>query len=170
MLQGALSGMTIGAEPVRVFNHINQFLCEHAEVGHYATMFFGVLDRAGHLEYINAGHPSPFLLRRGEIAEPFTEGSFPVGMVPGAEYAAARLKLDPGDTLILFSDGVSEAMDPDEEMFGLSRFREVLTGQSEASLAELQETVLDSVKNFTRGAGQADDITLLLVRYRGVGA
>jgi phosphoserine phosphatase RsbU/P len=170
MLQGALSGMTIGAEPTRVFNHINQFLCEHAEVGHYATMFFGVLDRAGYLEYINAGHPSPFLLRRGDIAEPFTEGSFPVGMVPGAEYAAARLKLEPGDTLVLFSDGVSEAMDTDEEMFGLSRFREVLTGQSGASLAELQETVLESVKNFTRGASQADDITLLLVRYRGVGA
>ena len=170
MLQGALSGMTIGAEPVRVFNHINQFLCEHAEVGHYATMFFGVLDRAGHLEFINAGHPSPFLLRRGEVAEPFTEGSFPVGMVPGAEYAAAKLKLEPGDTLILFSDGVSEAMDPDEQMFGLSRFREALAGQSEASLVDLQKTVLDSVEDFTRGASQADDITLLLVRYRSVGA
>jgi sigma-B regulation protein RsbU (phosphoserine phosphatase) len=168
MLQGALSGMTMGAEPARVFNHINQFLCEHAEVGHYATVFFGVLDREGHLEFINAGHPSPFLLRRGEIAEPFTEGSFPVGMVPGAEYAAARLKLESGDTLILFSDGVSEAMDPNDEMFGLARFRDVLAGQNEASLGDLQKTVLESVENFTRGAGQADDITLLLVRYRAV--
>ncbi len=170
MLQGALSGMTMGAEPTRVFNHINQFLCEHAEVGHYATMFFGVLDRDGHLEFINAGHPSPFLLRRGEIAEPFTEGSFPVGVIPGAEYAAARLKLESGDTLILFSDGVSEAMDPEEQMFGISRFREALAGQSEASLGDLQKTVLESVENFTRGASQADDITLLLVRYRAVGA
>jgi sigma-B regulation protein RsbU (phosphoserine phosphatase) len=160
--------MTMGAEPARVFNHINQFLCEHAEVGHYATVFFGVLDREGHLEFINAGHPSPFLLRRGEIAEPFTEGSFPVGMVPGAEYAAARLKLESGDTLILFSDGVSEAMDPNDEMFGLARFRDVLAGQNEASLGDLQKTVLESVENFTRGAGQADDITLLLVRYRAV--
>ncbi|MGC2421901.1 MAG: SpoIIE family protein phosphatase [Candidatus Acidiferrales bacterium] len=170
MLQGALSGMTIGAEPARVFNHINEFLCEHAEVGHYATMFFGVLDRKGRLEYINAGHPSPFLLRRGEIAEPFTEGSLPVGLVAGTEYAAARVKLEPGDTLILFSDGVSEAMDPSEQEFGLSRFREVLAGQSEASLADLQKTVLESVENFTRGARQADDITLLLVRYRAVGS
>lgn len=168
MLQGALSGMTMGAEPARVFNHINQFLCEHAEVGHYATMFFGVLDREGHLEFINAGHPSPFLLRRGEIAEPFTEGSFPVGVIPGTEYAAARVKLEPGDTLILFSDGVSEAMDPEEQMFGISRFREALAGRSEESLGELQKTVLESVENFTRGASQADDITLLLVRYRAV--
>ena len=83
MLQGALSGMTIGAEPARVFNHINEFLCEHAEVGHYATMFFGVLDREGRLEYINAGHPSPFLLRRGEIAEPFTEGFCRSAWSPG---------------------------------------------------------------------------------------
>ncbi len=170
MLQGALSGMTMGAEPARVFNHINQFLCEHAEVGHYATMFFGVLDREGHLEFINAGHPSPFLLRRGEIAEPFTEGSFPVGVIPGAEYAAARLKLEPDDTLILFSDGVSEAMDPEEQMFGISRFREALAGRSEESLGDLQKAVLESVENFTRGARQADDITLLLVRYRAVGA
>jgi phosphoserine phosphatase RsbU/P len=80
------------------------------------------------------------------------------------------VKLEPGDTLILFSDGVSEALDPEEQEFGLPRFRKAVTGQSEAPLAELQETVLESVKNFTRGAAQADDITLLLVRYRGVGS
>src|SRR5277367_72683 len=68
MLQGALSGMTIGVEPTRVFNHVNRFLCDHAEVGRYATMFFGILEDNGKLEYINAGHPSPVLLR-GETAE-----------------------------------------------------------------------------------------------------
>ena len=62
MLQGALTGMTIGADPVRVFQHINGFLCDHAEVGRYATMFFGILSLDGSLEYINAGHPSPLLL------------------------------------------------------------------------------------------------------------
>lgn len=55
MLQGALSGMKLGADPAQVFNHINRFLCEHSEVGRYATMFFGVLDRAGRLDFINAG-------------------------------------------------------------------------------------------------------------------
>jgi len=170
MLQGALTGMTIGVDPERLFNRLNQFLYEHADVGHYATMFFGLVDREGQLDFINAGHPSPLLLRRGEISEPFTEGTFPVGIMPGADYAAARVKLEPGDTLILFSDGVSEALDPEEQEFGLPRFREALAGQSEAPLAELQETVLESVRNFTRGAAQADDITLLLVRYRGVGS
>src|SRR5437879_896628 len=63
MLQGALSGMTMGADPARVFNHINTFLCEHSEVGRYATMFFGILDQEGHCESITAGNASPFLIR-----------------------------------------------------------------------------------------------------------
>jgi sigma-B regulation protein RsbU (phosphoserine phosphatase) len=166
MLQGALSGMTMGADPARVFDHINNFLCEHSEVGRYATMFFGVLSCNGDIEYINAGHPSPLLLRRGELAEPFTEGSYPVGLVPGAGYKAACVKLEAGDTLVLFSDGVTEAADPDEQLFGVPRLREALAGRHDAPLDHLQKAVFDSVENFTRGASQADDITLLLVRYR----
>src|SRR5467141_1190426 len=170
MLQGALSGMTIGADPVRVFNHINNFLCEHSEVGKYATMFFGVLSRDGELQYINAGHPSPLLLRGREVAEPFTEGSTPVGLVPGVEYKAACVKLQMDDTLILFSDGVTEAADPDEQMFGIERLKELLTGQLECPLEQLQKCVLEGVENFARGAHQADDVTLLIVRYRAAAA
>lgn len=166
MLQGALSGMTMGADPERVFNHINNFLCGHAEVGKYATLFFGILGRDGNLEYINAGHPSPLLLRGGELAEPFTEGSFPVGLVPGADFKTAHVQLEAGDTLVLFSDGVSEAADPDDELYGVPRLRETLAGLLDAPLDHLQKAVFDSVEKFTRGASQADDITLLLVRYR----
>jgi phosphoserine phosphatase RsbU/P len=165
MLQGAFSGMTLGGDPARVFLHMNKFLCEHAGVGRYATMFFGILDRSGQLEYINAGHPPPLVLRRGEVAEPFTEGSLPVGLISQADYVTSCILLEPGDTLILFSDGVTEAMDPDEQMFGVSRLREVLAGRRDASLDQLQMTLLESLENFTRGASQADDITLLLVRY-----
>ena len=166
MLQGALSGMTMGADPARVFNHLNNFLCEHSEVGKYATMFFGVLGRAGDLEYINAGHPSPLLLRGGELAEPFTEGSTPVGLIAGTEYKTALVTLEAGDTLVLFSDGVTEAADPDDEMYGVPRLREALAGRHDAPLDHLQKAVFDSVEKFSRGASQADDITLLLVRYR----
>ena len=166
MLQGALSGMTIGADPARVFNHINKFLCEHSEVGRYATMFFGVLSRNGDLEYINAGHPSPLLLRNGKLAEPFTEGSTPVGLIPDADYKAACVRLETGDTLVLFSDGVTEAADPDEQLFGIPRLRDALANLHDSPLDHLQKAVFDSVENFTRGASQADDITLLLVRYR----
>ena len=169
LLQGALSGMTLGTDPARVFNHVNRFLCDHSEIGRYATMFFGILDDRGHLEYINAGHPSPFLIRRGVAEDVFTEGSYPVGLVPEAEYTAVCLKLEPGDTLVLFSDGVTEAMDPAEQLFGVPRLKEVLTGHMQTPLEELQKIVLESVENFAHGASQADDLTLLLVRYRATG-
>ncbi len=170
MLQGALSGMTLGTDPARVFNHVNRFLCGHSEVGRYATMFFGILDQDGHLEYINAGHPSPFLIRHGAAEEAFTEGSYPVGLVPEAEYTSVGLKLEPGDTLVLFSDGVTEAMDPDDQLFGVPRLKQVLTGQTQCPLEHIQKCVLEAVENFTRGAHQADDVTLLIVRYRATAA
>jgi len=170
MLQGALSGMTLGTDPARVINHVNKFLCNHAQIGRYATMFFCILDQEGHLEFINAGHPSPILIRRGVAEEAFTEGSYPVGLVPEAEYTAVCLKLEPGDTLVLFSDGVTEAADPDEQMFGTVRLKELLTGQLECPLEQLQKCVLEAVENFARGAHQADDLTLLIVRYRATAA
>jgi sigma-B regulation protein RsbU (phosphoserine phosphatase) len=170
MLQGALSGMTLGIDPARVFSHVNRFLCDHAEVGRYATMFFGILDPEGHMEFINAGHPSPILVRRGVPEEAFTEGSYPVGLVPEAQYTAACLKLEPGDTLVLFSDGVTEAMDPDDQLFGVPRLKQVLTGLTECPLEQVQKCVLESVENFTRGARQADDLTLLVVRFRATAA
>jgi serine phosphatase RsbU (regulator of sigma subunit) len=170
MLQGALSGMTLGTDPARTFNHVNRFLCDHVEVGRYATMFFGILDESGKLEFINAGHPSPILMRQGRAEEAFTEGSFPVGLVPEAEFATATLQLEPNDTLFLFSDGVTEAMDPDEQLYGVPRLVGVLQGKNELPLDEIQKTVLESVENFSRGARQADDLTMLVVRYRAVGA
>jgi sigma-B regulation protein RsbU (phosphoserine phosphatase) len=166
MLQGALTGMTLGTDPARVFRHINDFLCQHAEVGRYATMFFGTLDRHGNLDYLNAGHPSPLLLRRGEVTEIFTEGSFPVGLIPDANYSAVRVTLEPGDTVVLFSDGVTEAADPEDQLFGVPRLSEALAGQHDSPLDQLQKRVVDSVDSFARGASQADDITLLFIRYR----
>jgi len=166
MLQGALSGMTMGTEPARVFQHINRFMCEHEEAGRYATLFFGMVDRNGNVEYFNAGHPSPLLLRRGEVTPLFTAGSVPVGLVPEATHPAARAKLEPGDTLVLFSDGVTEAENTEEQLFGVERLEDVLVGQHDAPLEQLQQRIVESVERFSCGAGQADDITLLLVRYR----
>ena len=120
------------------------------------------------LEYINAGHPSPLLLRKGKVTETLHRGLSPGWPIPEAEYTTACLKLEPGDTLVLFSDGVTEAMDPDEQMFGVSRLKDVLMGAGKQTpLDELQTKVLDAVENFAHGASQADDLTLLLVRYRG---
>ena len=168
MLQGSLAGVTLGADPLRVFQHVNDFLCDHSEVGRYATVFFGILDRAGNLEYLNAGHPSPLVVRRGEVKELFQEGSFPVGLIPEATFSLAHATLEPGDTLVLFSDGVTEAADTKDQLFGVPRLSEAVAGQSDAPLADLQKKVVDAVGTFARGASQADDITLLLIRYLAI--
>jgi phosphoserine phosphatase RsbU/P len=166
MLRGALLGITIGSDPAQVISHINRFLCEHPEVERYATVFLGIVSSDGQTEFVNAGHPSPILLRRGMVLEPFTEGSFPVGMMPEATYPSAHVQLQPGDTLVLYSDGVTEAMNPGQQLFGANRLREVLLGRHDTPLDSLKDVVLESVQTFVRGAAQADDITLLLVRYR----
>lgn len=170
MLQGALSGMAVDTGPARTFHQVNRFLCDHAEVGRYATMFFGILDRCGRLEFINAGHPSPILMRHGSAESAFTEGTLPIGLLPEAEFMTSRLQLEPNDTLFLFSDGVTEAMDPDKLFYGVPRLIEVLQGKSDLPLDDIHNTVLESVENFTRGAPQADDLTMLVVRYLAVGA
>jgi serine phosphatase RsbU (regulator of sigma subunit) len=166
MLQGALSGMVGGGDPVRVFNQINQLLCEHTDVGKYATMFFSLLHCDGTFSYIKAGHPSPLLLRRGEVSELYTDGSFPVGLLEEAKFTADTIQLEPEDTIVLFSDGVTEAEDPDGNQFGLDRLREILTGHQETPLDDLKKIITDAVDTFSRGAAQQDDITVLVMRFR----
>jgi phosphoserine phosphatase RsbU/P len=166
MLQGALSGMTLGVEPVKVFDHLNSFLCGRAAVGRYATMFFGLLDPHGVLEFVRAGHPSPLLLRQGEVSELCSGGSFPVGLIEQASFKAACIQLEPGDTLLLYTDGVTEAEDRDGNQFGVGRVREALGRHQGGSLAELQAGILNAVDWFAEGASQSDDITLLVVRYQ----
>jgi serine phosphatase RsbU (regulator of sigma subunit) len=166
MLQGALSGLSMGADPVNVFNHVNKFLCRHAEVGRYATMFIGIVGRDGMLEYIKAGHPSPVLLRNGEVSELYNEGSFPVGLIAEADYASARLQLEPEDTLVLYSDGVTEAENANHDLFEISGLSQALAGKKDVPVEVLQQSVLDAVSAFTHGTSQSDDITLLVVRYR----
>ena len=90
-----------------------------------------------------------------------------MGLVPEAEFTTASIQLETDDTLVLFSDGVTEAMDPEENLFGVSSLQSILDGQHDTGLDRLQQTIVESVDRFTNGASQADDITLLLVRYRG---
>jgi serine phosphatase RsbU (regulator of sigma subunit) len=166
MLQGALSGMSTGADPVKVFCQINKLLCRHSEVGRYATMFIGHISSDGAFEYIKAGHPSPLLLRQGKVSELYTEGSFPVGLIPEAEYACERIQLEPEDTLVLFSDGVTEAENPQHELFEVSGLSQALSGLDGVPVEAVQKSILESVRAFSRGASQSDDITVLVVRYR----
>jgi sigma-B regulation protein RsbU (phosphoserine phosphatase) len=166
MLQGALSGMSLGADPVKVFEHLNRFLCDRAIIGRHVTMFFGLIDPDGTLEYVRAGHPSPFLLRRGQVCELYTDGSFPIGLVEQATYAASRIRLEPDDTLLLFTDGATEAADKDRNLFGYTALINALIQHANGSLDELLSGMLGTLERFSEGVRQADDITLLLARYR----
>jgi serine phosphatase RsbU (regulator of sigma subunit) len=168
MLQGALSGMRLGVAPEKVFNHVNRFLCEHASVGRCATMFFGRIDAEGVLEYLYGGHPSPLLVREGSVSELYSEGTLPVGVVEGVIFEATRVQLKTNDVLVLFSDGLAEAANTRNELFGFDRLNEVVAQCAEDSIETMMKTILDAVEDFSRGAGQADDLTLLIVRYRQV--
>jgi phosphoserine phosphatase RsbU/P len=169
MLQGALSGMSLGVSPEKVFNHVNRFLCEHASIGRCATMFFGRIDAEGMLEYLYGGHPSPLMIRDGKVSELYTEGTLPVGLADEVKYEATRFQLEPDDVLVLFSDGIVEAANTQNELFGFERLNQVTAQCAHASVETVMKTILDAVEEFSRGASQADDLTLLIVRYRRVG-
>jgi serine phosphatase RsbU (regulator of sigma subunit) len=169
MLQGALSGMALGVELEKVFNHLNQFLCHRASAGRCATIFFGLLDPGGDFEFVRAGHPSPLLMRRGVVSELYSDGSLPIGLFEQETYNSSRIQLEPGDTLLLYTDGVTEAEDKDRNLFQDGRLKEVFSQHQDASLKQLQDGIVSAVEKFTEGASQADDVTLLVVRYRGSG-
>jgi serine phosphatase RsbU (regulator of sigma subunit) len=168
MLQGALSGVSLGVLPEAVFNFVNRFLCEHSSVGRSATMFLGCIDEAGMLEYLYGGHPSPLLIRNGEATELYTEGSFPVGLVKEAQFTASRVQLRADDVLVAFTDGIIESTNTQKELFGLDRLHEIVATCARESIETIMKTILDAVAAFSRGAGQADDLTLLIVRYRQI--
>jgi sigma-B regulation protein RsbU (phosphoserine phosphatase) len=129
-----------------------------------------MLQDNGTLEFINAGHPSPLLLRGGKVEDPFPAACCPVGLIPDIDFSSTTVTLAPGDTLVLFSDGVSEAMDPEQKEFGIARLKEAAGALASAPLNELQDGILESVRQFARGARQADDVTLLILRYSGAKA
>ncbi len=167
MLQGTFSAMTLGQEPGSVFAHVNRFMCAHSDVERYATLFFGILDKAGGLEYINAGHLPPLLVRDGRAEFVFPSESLPLGLFPTAEFKKSSCTLQPGDTLVLYTDGINEAMNPRDELFGMERLQEAVAHHARASVEHVQAGILAAVKDFTRGAYQADDVTLLILRYHG---
>lgn len=150
-----------------IFSRVNQYLCERSGDDRYATVFYGILDKSGRFEYVNAGHVPPLLRRRSGALESLASANFPVGMFPEADYESARVQLEPGDYLVIYSDGVSEASNARNEMFEESRLRGILESFGGQSVEELAAGIRDGMKNFTEGAPQSDDITILVIQYKG---
>src|SRR5579863_4370108 len=170
LLQGTFSALTLGHEPGRVITHINYFLCSRPDVGRPATLFFGILDADGKLEYANAGHPLPLLVRGNRVQGVFPAQSCPLGMFEEEKFKTSFSTLEAGDTLVLFTDGITDAVSPELVRFGNDRLQHVVEQNTGARLEDLQAAILAAVGEFTRGAPQADDITLLLLRFLGTGS
>ncbi|MFY9585507.1 MAG: SpoIIE family protein phosphatase [Candidatus Acidiferrales bacterium] len=167
MLQGTFSALSLGQQPANVCAHVNRYLCAHAAVRRHATLFFGILDTAGRLEYVNAGHLPAMLVHAGRVEPVFAPESFALGWFDDAEYHTAAATLEPGDTLVLFTDGINEALNPEREQFGLQGLRAAIEKGADASVEQLQAGILEAVEGFIRGEPQGDDITLLILRYLG---
>lgn len=154
------------AEPIDVLERINRRLCRTLPSGSFVTACYAVLDPAdGRLVYALAGHDPPLVHRAatGRIEQLAVRGGPPLGIDLAFPRESGSTVLEPGDTLVSYTDGLTEAMDPASEMFGLGRLVAAL--EAEASSAdERMEAVLRSVREFTAGTEFQDDVTLLLLR------
>ncbi len=153
-----------------IFSRVNRYLCERSGDDRYATVFYGVLDTAGRFEYVNAGHVPPIIRRRSGVAEALGSANFPVGMFPEADYQSAEVNLEPDEFLVIYTDGVSEAANISAELFEEARLRKIVEEFKGQTVEELAGTIRDGVKAFTAGAPQSDDVTILVIGYKGSGA
>jgi sigma-B regulation protein RsbU (phosphoserine phosphatase) len=167
VLQGIFAAHTfVAVEPKETVARVNMALIHRSIESRFATIFFGVLDLQGRLTYCNAGHNAPLLIGRNGVRR-LEEGGLIVGMFEHASYEQETVQLDPGDIVVVFSDGVSEALSAAGEEFGDQRLQSVVSGHLQDSPDATLEAMLDAVRAFTKGAVQNDDVTALVVRYTG---
>ncbi len=149
-----------------IFSRVNQYLCERSGDDRYATVFYGVLDKAGRFEYVNGGHVPPLIRRVSGAVEALASANFPVGMFAEADYQSSNIKLDSGDFLVIYTDGVSEATNIHSELFEEAGLRTILESFKGQTVEELTQAIREAVKAFTAGAPQSDDVTMLVVQYK----
>lgn len=155
----------------RIMERVNATLCQNNPEGMFVTVFAGILDlRTGELTYSDGGHERPLVLRRNGQPELVEKklGGLVLGFDPDAGYAEDTLYLAPGEGLVIYTDGVSEAMNARHEMFMVTRLNEALAPVCcEASAQAVIANVIGSVRSFVGDHPQSDDITLLALRWRG---
>jgi sigma-B regulation protein RsbU (phosphoserine phosphatase) len=158
-----------GADPGAVIYDLNRLLYPDTLPQMFVTLFYGVLDTAtGVVTYCNAGHNPPFVLKRdGHVSFLERTGGIAVCLLGDFKYEYREIELSPGDSLFLYTDGVTEAMSPSSEEYSEDRLKEVLQERGAAAANELIDGVLRSVRTFASGAPQSDDITTLVLRYVG---
>ncbi len=156
-------------DPGPCLEEVNDAICEQNPQDLFVTLFYGILDpKTGEFVYANAGHNPPFVVKRpGEVlALPMT-GGMAVGVMPGLPYSEDKTTLAPGDTMFLYTDGITEAMNVDEEEFTEARLEAVLADGHALPVDAVLTNVTSAVVEFVAGAEQSDDITCIVLRYDG---
>jgi sigma-B regulation protein RsbU (phosphoserine phosphatase) len=149
-----------------ILSKVNDFIYETNPADAFVTAVYGVLDRQNHVfSYSNAGHNWPLLLRRSGAVEQLDTGGLLMGAFPRVKYEEARVKLHPGDTLLLFTDGATEATRTDGEQFGDARLLASLKAHRAKSALELVRAIRADVIEFRSEDEFQDDLTLSVIKY-----
>ena len=154
------------SEPVRLTNeYLTQF---HAKMNMFVTLFFGLLDPAtGVLSYVNAGHNPPIIISGTGVVRARLAPTGPaLGIIPGADFQVGRQIVEPGEFLLAFTDGVTEARDAEGGFFTDQRLVSLVEGKLPASASGLLDRVDTALKEHIAGRGLSDDITMLAVRRK----
>ena len=153
-----------------IMEKLNDFLCASNHSQMFVTVFAGILDlRTGEIEYADGGHEPPYIVHaRGGATMIEKVGGIALGFMPEYQFRCGQIQLEPGDSLILYTDGITEAMNSDRHLFSAERIQETLDRTATGITAQaLTKIVLGGVAAFVAGAHQNDDITLLVIRYAG---
>jgi serine phosphatase RsbU (regulator of sigma subunit)/pSer/pThr/pTyr-binding forkhead associated (FHA) protein len=165
MMQGIFAAQAATSDPPsQTITRVNLALYRRGIESRFVTLMYGVLDPDGHLVYCNAGHNPPLIIGAAGVRR-LERGGPIVGLFEGATYEEERVLLAPGDWLIVFSDGISEAMSATNEEYGEARIIDVIQRHTTLEPQGLLEALFSDVHDFTRGAAQSDDITAMVLRY-----
>ena len=153
--------------PAQLCSELNRHLYEITQpAAKFATLFYGEWNGADRqLSYVNAGHPLPILLGSGR-GQRLDRGGPPLGLFLDSEYQVGKVPLQPGDTIVVYSDGVTEAETPEGQSFGEARLETLVAAHCEKPLSEIQRVVLVAARDWS-GKEIVDDMTLLLARVTG---
>jgi len=165
-LQATLHAMTTTDVPFdQIVFRINNFVHQNTTMDKFITAFFAIFDRkTATLTSISAGHNPPYLFHADGSFETLSEGGLLMGMFPNAPYASETKQLQAGDWVVMYTDGVSEAMSVESEEFGEKRLEEIIRAGRDTSAAGMIEAISNAVKQHTEGAPQSDDITLVVLK------
>ena len=160
-LRVLLDRMEIGPPLVE---RLNRHIFEASSSNKFITLVLAVVDAAGKLAYLNAGHNPGLVIRRDGSVEQLTSGGLPLGLMPKVQYGSSGVELGDGDLVCLYSDGITECEQPDEEEFGLDRLSDLLRELRDQPLDEIITAIDRSVTDFAQGLPQGDDQTVVLIR------